>query len=356
MRYRCVIRFICMATAALFATAAGTTPARCEATDSTRPTRPTRAMTQKAAERGLAFLEKDAVKWRDERKCASCHQGVMTVWALCEAKYSGYPVQGDSLAETVKWTKERLADIDKPRDTRPGWSMVNTPAVYLSVMAQAIPRQDALSADELNRIAGHLQRHQESNGSWAWSLAPAQNRPPPVFESDEVVTLMGCMALGPHVQADADNKSAARVSRDKASAWLGRNEPNDTTQAAAFRLLLKLREGKRSRDFKRDITVFMSRQNKDGGWGQIKDLPSDAYATGQALYALNLLGVKNNHTAVQRGVAYLIAGQKEDGSWPMTSRAQPGASPFKNPVPITYFGSAWATLGLMRTVAFDPHP
>jgi hypothetical protein len=34
----------------------------------------------------------------------------------------------------------------------------------------------------------------------------------------------------------------------------------------------------------------------------------------------------------------------------MTSRAHPGATPFKNPVPITYFGSAWATLGLMRCV------
>ena len=48
-------------------------------------------------------------------------------------------------------------------------------------------------------------------------------------------------------------------------------------------------------------------------------------------------------------MAFLVATQKADGSWPMTSRAQPGAKPFKNPVPITYFGSAWATLGLLRS-------
>jgi hypothetical protein len=37
-------------------------------------------------------------------------------------------------------------------------------------------------------------------------------------------------------------------------------------------------------------------------------------------------------------------------SWPMTGRAHEGATPSKNLVPITYFGSAWATLGLMRSV------
>lgn len=51
---------------------------------------------------------------------------------------------------------------------------------------------------------------------------------------------------------------------------------------------------------------------------------------------------------MERGVAFLVGSQKEDGSWPMTSRAHPGAKPFTNPVPITYFGSTWATLGLMR--------
>jgi squalene cyclase len=95
---------------------------------------------------------------------------------------------------------------------------------------------------------------------------------------------------------------------------------------------------------------LLSRQNKVGGWGQDKDLPSDAYATGQALYFLSLAGVKHSRAEIQRAVAFLLANQKEDGSWPMTSRAHPGEKPFTNPVPITYFGSAWATLGLLRSV------
>jgi glucose-1-phosphate adenylyltransferase len=82
---------------------------------------------KKAIERGLVFLQQDAVKWRKEHECATCHHGTMTVWVLSEAKRSGYAVTAESLAETAKWTKDRLLDrIDKPRDARPGWSMVNT--------------------------------------------------------------------------------------------------------------------------------------------------------------------------------------------------------------------------------------
>jgi hypothetical protein len=65
---------------------------------------------------------------------------------------------------------------------------------------------------------------------------------------------------------------------------------------------------------------------------------------------LSLAGVRNDRAEVRRGVTLLVDTQKEDGSWPMTGRAHPGAVPSKDLVPITYFGSAWATLGLMRSV------
>ncbi|HEY7315104.1 MAG TPA: prenyltransferase/squalene oxidase repeat-containing protein [Gemmataceae bacterium] len=341
----------CVAMTALGLLAVGAQPARCAGPKKSVPpeTVPTAQQMRNAVERGLVFLEKDAAKWRKERKCSTCHHGTMTVWALTEAKSQGYTVAAETLADVVKWTKERLKDIDKPRDTRPGWKMVSTPAVYLAVMAQATPKQESISADELKQIAGHLLRHQESDGSWAWSSAPLQNRPPPVFESDEVVTLLAYLALGPQVPADPKEKSAAREGRQKAAIWLAKTKPSDTTQAAALRLLVKVREGEPAKNVQPDIDAFLARQNKDGGWGQLKDLPSDAYATGQALYVLSLAGVKPDRMQIRRGVAFLATNQKEDGSWPMTSRAHPGAKPMTNPVPITYFGSTWATLALMRS-------
>ena len=311
--------------------------------DKLAPTAESRRV-RKAADRGLAFLVDDAVKWRKERQCATCHHGTMTVWALSEAKSQGHAVDANSFAETVRWAKTRLKDIDKPRDTRPGWNMVSTPAVYLAVMARMVPKQDAISADEVKQISGHLFRHQEADGSWAWSLAPAKNRPPPVFESDEVVTMLACMALDPK-----DQSASFRDCRDRAEAWLAKGTPSESTQAQAIRLLRDVLARRSLKEMQHGIDRLLARQNADGGWGQDKDLPSDAYATGQALYFLSFAGAPVDRPEIRRGVSFLVAGQKEDGSWPMKSRAHPGEKPFTNPVPITYFGSAWATLGLIKS-------
>jgi hypothetical protein len=306
---------------------------------------------RKAVERGLDFLQKDATRWRKDRECSTCHHGTMTVWALSEAKSQGYEVAAETLTDMTKWTKDRLLErIDLPRDTRPGWSMVNTPAMYLSVMALAVPKQDAITADELKKIAGHLLRHQETDGSWAWSSAPPKNRPPPHFESDEVATLLAYIALGPQVPADPKEKSDVRDAREKAAEWLAKAKPTDTTQAMVLRLLVRVRAGEPAKTVQAEIEKLLARQNKDGGWGQLKDALSDAYATGQVLYVLSLAGVKNDRAEVRRGVTFLVDTQKDDGSWPMTARSHPGADPAKNAVPITYFGSAWGTLGLMRSL------
>jgi hypothetical protein len=67
-------------------------------------TAPTPEQARKAIERGIAFLESDAVKWRKERNCATCHHGTMTVWALSQAKSQGYAVDWETLADMTEWT------------------------------------------------------------------------------------------------------------------------------------------------------------------------------------------------------------------------------------------------------------
>jgi squalene-hopene/tetraprenyl-beta-curcumene cyclase len=303
--------------------------------------------------RGLAFLEKDAARWRADKQCASCHHGAMTVWAFNEAKLHGYSVEPGVLAETLRWTRQRLEGLDKPRDPRPGWNMVNTIALYLAVMAQHQPGLDTLSNAEQERVADHVSRHLEEDGS---VLTPATmspprpvNGPPPVFESREVHTLLALLALHPPEQADAREAAAVREARLKAAAWLGTAKPGDDTQAAALRLLVALQARRRREDLRAGIDGLLARQNPDGGWGQLRTLPSDAYATGQALYVLGLAGVDRHRPEIRRGVSFLVMNQREDGSWPMTSRAHPGAKPYTNPVPIGHFGSCWAVIGLARS-------
>src|SRR4051794_3188388 len=62
-------------------------------------TAPALEQARKAIDRGLAFLETDAAKWREEHTCATCHHGTMTVWALSEAKRQGDAVAAETLKE-----------------------------------------------------------------------------------------------------------------------------------------------------------------------------------------------------------------------------------------------------------------
>ena len=68
-----------------------------------------------AALRGLAFTEKDAADWRETKKCASCHHGIMTAWTFAEARERGYPMRAELLSKTFAWCRERFTTIDQPR-------------------------------------------------------------------------------------------------------------------------------------------------------------------------------------------------------------------------------------------------
>jgi squalene-hopene/tetraprenyl-beta-curcumene cyclase len=93
-----------------------------------------------------------------------------------------------------------------------------------------------------------------------------------------------------------------------------------------MRLVLWKRLGRPAEEWEPLTRRIKERQNIDGGWSQAKDMASDAWATGQALYALAHAGIKPNASAISRAHAFLIKTQHENGSWPMTSRpTMPGA-------------------------------
>src|SRR5436190_10151176 len=112
---------------------------------------------------------------------------------MTEARQPGWDVDPEYQSDIVQWLNERLDKIDQPRDTRPGWSMVNTISMNLALMARSVSGQQVISDEQLGKIRGHLVRHQEAGGEWAWSAAPPKNRPPPFFESDEVATLLAML-------------------------------------------------------------------------------------------------------------------------------------------------------------------
>src|SRR5262245_25673920 len=199
-------RFITPATVVLCVLAIGVRPSLCDDLKKKAPgeAAATPEQARKTIERGLTFLEKDAAKWRQERGCATCHHGTMTVWALSEAKAQGHAVNAATLMDITDWTKRQFVPrLDRPRDPRPGWKIVNQAGIYLGVMSRNLP---ILSRDEVNRLAVHLARHQEEDG--AWLLGPPANAPPPVWESREEVALLAYLAWEPYVPADPKDAAA----------------------------------------------------------------------------------------------------------------------------------------------------
>jgi hypothetical protein len=144
--------------------------------------------------------------------------------------------------------------------------------------------------------------------------------------------------------------STHRATLEKGMAWLDRTTPGEGEQAKVLKLLLDLRAGAQREQVQHAIDGMLARQRPDGGWSQTADLPSDAFATGEALYVLSLAQYTSQTPQIRHAMDFLLHTQSPDGSWPMTSRATPDGRPGSARVltPITCAATAWATLGLAR--------
>jgi squalene cyclase len=99
-----------------------------------------------------------------------------------------------------------------------------------------------------------------------------------------------------------------------------------------------------------------SLQRADGGWGQLPAMPTDAYATGMALYAMFAAGVPVNHDSSRAGLKYLLSTQAADGTWHVKTRALPIQPYFESGYPyghdqwISGAAAAYATLAIAAAV------
>src|SRR5947209_16372041 len=97
-----------------------------------------------------------------------------------------------------------------------------------------------------------------------------------------------------------------------------------TPEDQAMRLLGLKWAGASREEREKAVQLLRASQRPDGGWAQLAWLPSDAYATGQALFALNQGGeIPVTDPAYCRGTAFLLRAQDDDGSWFVSKRAMP---------------------------------
>jgi hypothetical protein len=311
------------------------------------------AQIQQTVDRAISYVQTESADWLKTRKCAACHHAPVTLWALSEAKKHGYAINEKFLADTTEsllGSKDKLMasrifpnPADSP-DPRPQGRGLNMGLPMLAVAARAMPVVTEAQKHSLALITNEILSKQQADGSWEFF---ATLRRPPINESQTTDAAWIILALRGEIGEDAPESQ--RKAFGKAIAWLDGAKRADLHQDKALKVLLGARFGKPRAALKSTIDDLLALQRADGGWSQTVPEPrSDAFATGQTLYVLSLVGFTANQPAIKRGIDFLVATQRPDGSWPMVSRSTPDGSPgsAKLLTPITCTASSWATLGL----------
>ncbi|MBX7166412.1 MAG: terpene cyclase/mutase family protein [Pirellulales bacterium] len=298
-------------------------------------------------QRGLEFLARDAVAWKQEYDCTSCHHASLVVCAMQEARQANRKIDEPLLLELTTWLAQ--AGDGKFHMDRPAAAprAASPKAIYFALALSADPTPSPAAQEGLKKILATLEDEQTAEGSW---LAWPKTRPPLFGESDVSLTALATLAVLP---AAASGDARATQARDHAVNWLNTAAPDDELQSTALRLVLWARLDRPQAEQEPMVRRILDSQRADGGWAQAPGLDSDAWATGQALYALTIASDPTGKVAVERGEAFLARTQRADGSWAMASRpTEPGGNGSENLVPITGAGSAWAVLGLIRSASF----
>ena len=300
-----------------------------------------------AINRGLTFLAQDSLAWKASKKCYECHHAPFTIWALNEGKKQGYAVDEKVLADLTSWVagNDFLGQLLVKRP--PQKDIVFNEAPLL--LALGIEAGDTKATqDSLKKMLASVLNDQEKDGSWK-----RVNESRPILSSPDTLTTLALLALSAPNAPDMGKEGA--TAQERGLQWLQAVKADGELQPVALRLILWRRLGRPGVEWEPLVQQIRSAQNEDGGWGQIKNAKSDAYATGQALYALAEAGAKSGDEAFGKAQRFLARTQRQDGSWAMTSRAIMGngkvATKFE---PIIHAGSAWAVMGLVRSARAEP--
>lgn len=279
--------------------------------------------------------------------CASCHHNILPALAFAQVRAKGIELSRDGVRQNYLQLEAWLDGNREGLFQDIGLPGGDTTAGYLlwGLKAEGHERDRATDALVL-QLAGS----QALDGGWQVRA----DRPP--IESGRVTpTAVAIRALGAYPIPGRRQEFDARILR--AAHWLAEYQPR-TGEEKAMRLLGLAWAGGNAPLVRAAAAKLISDQRTDGGWAQLDTLPSDSYATGQALYALHAAG-NLPQTSLDKAVRFLLQTQLADGTWQVRSRAFPlQPNYFETGFPhgrdqwISAAGTSWACIGL--TLAVEP--
>lgn len=317
---------------------------------------------KQAAQSGLKLIQRSVVDFTKRTGCVSCHHEGLSRMATGAAREHGFAID-PALTRAQLQRVQGMVSATRPLHQQalkspeamkqvPLIEIGEVPPSYSFILAgMAAEKQPANEATAA--MAMVLARQQSPNGAWQFALqrVPMQSS----FFTITALTVQSLRTYGPRAHAA---ELADRIRRAKE--WL-LTAPTETSEDRSLRLLGLKWAGATREEKQKAIEELRADQRPDGGWAQTAALQSDAYATGQALYALHIGGgVPVTDPIYQRGVQFLLRTQEEDGSWFVNKRAIPVNNYFDAAFPhgqsqyASFNATCWATMALLQTTDRSP--
>jgi N-acyl-D-amino-acid deacylase len=308
-----------------------------------------------AIRKSLPLLEASAAHYTTQRDCFSCHHQALPAMAVSLARERDYSVDVAGAAKQAEFTLayfHKRIDRLKQGESVPGGPFTAGYAL-IGLHAQGCKPDETTAA-----LVAYLLKTQEKDGSWH-----IRTHRPPLEDSNFTATALSLRGIQLYAAKDQADDVKGRVAR--AQDWLVATKP-ETNEDRTMRLLGLKWSAADAAEIEKASGDLLAQQREDGGWAQKSDMSSDAYATGQALYALHhgapsgAGGLAVEHTAYRAGVAYLVKTQQPDGSWLVATRSKPIQTYFESGFPhgksqfISICGTSWSTMVLIAARKAGP--
>ncbi len=266
-----------------------------------------------AVEKALPSLLAGAAGHVEKKTCFACHNQTYPSLAFVTARARGVAVADEVLKEQAEHVSAFLTEHrDEFKSGKGTGGQADTAGAALLTLELAGHKPD----ESTSAVVDYLFATQAEKDHWSSSSSR-----PPSEVSAFTTTYLVVRGLKTWQTKDQAEKAKPRI--DKARGWLTKTKPTDT-EDRVFRLLGLKETDSAEKDVAAAAFDLLNMQRPEGGWAQTSDMTSDPYATGTALFALHSAGgLRTDHPAYRAGVKYLLATQRDDGTWLVHSRSKP---------------------------------
>jgi ankyrin repeat protein len=294
------------------------------------------ADTRIAVARSIHLLDSTSDQFFKKSGCFACHEQPPAEFAAAAARAKGIPVDENASHERIRQIASTINPIALEGAAALGGADNNLYAVETLVRTGYAPNRIT------DYLAANLAASQGGDGGWH---LPGYSRSP-LQDSDFSRTAMAIRALKAYGTPGRADEIKQRIERGKQ--WLMRAEPV-ILEDMDMRLVGAAAAGASAAELRKLAAPILASQRSDGGWAQRQAFPSDAYATGMTVWALNEAGVMRPDV---KAVKFLLGTQSADGSWHVASRATKFQQYFESGFPyehdqwISTMATGWAANAL----------